>query len=138
MQNDSSDSNTITFATPDQERAFFDDLLNNGIKPHASTLAPIISTGGIAVVVHDAAPPAVTFALSLGWDGITPVFAMSGSARQRFIETMERIGDHVTARWLRGWRHGRIFVVTGGGTLLVNHDKDGYSLEQGSIGRAMA
>jgi hypothetical protein len=57
---------------------------------------------------------------------------MSGATRKRMIASSETIADHVTARWLRGWTHWQDFVLSGVGSLLINHDHDGFSIESGS------
>jgi hypothetical protein len=113
---------------------FFNRLLEKGIKPHVDELTRIVARGRIAVVVFEpdlSIPLTVQFLDSLGWEKRT-VFEMPKSA----IKNMSK-SDHVTKAWLTRKANGRIFVITGGGTFLVNFEPGGgYSLEPGSTGGA--
>lgn len=107
-----------------------DEILNHGIKPHADAIAEIVADGDIAVVVYRLRPDAERHARALGWDGVSPVFEMSEATRVRMIASSETIADHLKARWLRSHQPGRILVLTGVGSLLVNIDeKNGFSIE---------
>ena len=116
-----------------------DELLANGIKPHSKILADIIVRDEVAVVIYQLAPDdheGNEEALALGWDRCSPVFELGAEVKTRLIENLEEDGDMVGARWFRGGRCGRIVVVTGYGTLLVNHDMEsGYSIEGAALDR---
>jgi hypothetical protein len=100
-------------------------ILEQGIKPHADAIAPIVIDGeGVAVVVFEPALEAVTAAQHYGWDGKAKVFKLDARKAQ---------GDSITARWFSSGRPGRIFVISGKGTLLVNYAQGaGFTLEPGS------
>jgi hypothetical protein len=117
-----------------------DRLLNEGIKPHADTLAEISAAGEIAIVVYDLAaddPQVQEAARAAGWDGSTAAFPMARDYRAQLATN----GDAVTAAWLLQEpsadperRVGRVFVFTGHGTLLVNFTPGrGWSFEPGSL-----
>jgi hypothetical protein len=115
-------------------------LLEHTIKPNAETIAEICVSGGIALVVRNPSDQGRRAAAALGWDG-TSAFEMSMGQRKRMAEECEKVGDAVTARWLRrsGPGPGRIFAIAGNGTLLVNFEPGvGYSLEPGSTNRGAA
>jgi len=114
-------------------KQLMDRLLSEGIHAHAQDIAPIIANGGIAVVVYKPHDLAREAARAVGWDGESATFKLSNAARQRLIASLLRRDDAVTCRWLRGNRAGRIFMISGAGTLLINFVPGvGYSLEPGS------
>jgi DNA primase len=120
------------FITGTAAQAVYDYMLNEGIKPHAKTLAPIISAGDIGVVLVDPSAEAKRAALTWGWDGTAKVFRMTSGARKRMAKRMEEMGDMVAASWFSAKRNGRIFVLFEQATFLVNFDANGYGLEPGS------
>lgn len=103
------------------------ELMDNAIKPNAEAIAAIILRGDIALVAYK---PDAQWRTAFGVPpGDVHIAVMPGPVRKRMIEN----GDSVTSRWLRGGRTGRVFVVWGPGTMLVNVDKNGaFSLELGS------
>jgi hypothetical protein len=115
-------------------------LLEEGIKPHARTLAEIAAAGNVAIVVFDLAADddlLQAAARAAGWDGRTAVFPMA----RDYKEQLAMEGDAVTAAWLTrepspdpSSRVLRIFVFTGRATFLVNYvpGRD-YSFEPGSL-----
>jgi hypothetical protein len=124
----------VVLRGPEQEK-FMNRILDEGVKPHAETIAKIALNRDVAVVAFEVVddPPIVKESLrSLGWHG-EPVFALNRTrAEQMAVESAKR-NDPVTAAWLRRRTMGRIYLCTGAGTLLVNYDeKSGYSLEPGS------
>jgi hypothetical protein len=117
---------------PKASAKVLDAIFTHGIKPHADAIAEVVESGDIAIVVHRLRPDVERNARALGWDGVSPVFRMTESTRARMIASSEAIADTVTARWLRAKRTGRVFVLSGVGSLLVNVDEDGFSIEPGS------
>ena|ERR1044071_1867872 len=117
-------------------------IIDNCFVPNADVLAGIIGRGEIAVAVYDLdeADAFMQQAVrDIGWDGTSAVFRLLARHRKRLIEHSEEYADHVTARWLRGARTGRIFLWTGRGTLLINYQPGvGYSLEPGSLDASRA
>lgn len=118
----------------DATKKFFANLLANVIEPNAERIATIVATGDVAVALHALLPDGEEIARALGWDGGAPVFKMSDTARDQMIAVADGNGERLTARWLRGRRVGRIFVVTGpGGHMLVNVEDREYTIEPGSL-----
>ena len=106
-------------------------LLTDGIQPHAGTIAQIVSDGGIAVVVFEPGPRITKVARQIGWDKYTaPVVRMPDAFRFDLA-----MADTGTRRWLKRPADGggRLFVMSGDGTLLVNITERGFSLEPGSL-----
>lgn len=129
----------MRIASAEESAAFYNELLEQGIKPRAMDIATITITGEIAVVMWDVAEGSMPAARKLGFDGTTPVFKMARGARKRMAAVCASMGDAITPRWLAGKRTGRIFVISGSGTWLVNFTEDrGYSIEPGSNRRALA
>ncbi len=113
-------------------------LLEVGIKPHAEKIAEIAARGDIAVVVFEVddmfgdrrlIETSKAGLRALGWRGEN-VFALNRTRATRLLAD----ADAVTARWVGRRQRGvtRIFVAMHTGTLLVNLDAEGYSLERGS------
>lgn len=119
--------------TPQTEAAAPIDprLLEQGIKPHADELAPIMISGEVAVLAFEpdvALEPALR---AVGWNA-RAVFRLATRWRTRLAQG----SDPVTRAWLArsGRDVGRILVFWGAGTLLVNYTPaTGYTLEPGSI-----
>ncbi len=114
----------------DATRAFFERLLEHGIKPHAEDVAAIVLDGGIAVVAFEPGVEALAFLEAMGWKG-RPVFRLPIETKRALERT-----DDVTRGWCR--RKGgpaRLFVVAHEGTLLLNHDHNGFYLEERSSDR---
>jgi hypothetical protein len=109
-------------------------ILSLGVRPHAETLAPIAADGDVAVVVFEPEHAVIEVLQHMGWDGRSAVLRISGDASERWAADCARRGDAVTAQWLRRRSHGvsRIFLFAHHGTLLLNCDAEGYSLEPGS------
>ncbi|MDP2342674.1 MAG: hypothetical protein Q8O67_17080 [Deltaproteobacteria bacterium] len=103
-------------------------LLERHIKPHADSIATIFGEGLIAVLVVAPTGEAVAAARKLGWDGTTPVFPLSTSGAAALATASSD-----AARWVRRVGAGRIFVLDGNGSLLVNFGDQGFSLEPGSL-----
>jgi hypothetical protein len=69
----------------------------------------------------------------VGWDGKSPVFALSDVRTRKQAADSEEQGDDVTVRWFRSNRQGRIYVCAHMGTYLLNADpKKGFYIEPGS------
>ena len=119
----------MTKMPDDRTATFLDRLLNEGIKPHAETISPIHLSGGIAVVVYN-------------WHGDDETLeaCATGRGAQAFrlpprVKNQLRDADHITRAWCDRKGPGRLFVLTGRGTFLVNFDPEsgGYSFEPGSL-----
>lgn len=118
------------------QRDFMNRLLDEGIKPHATTIAGIVSSGDIAGVVFDLHPDLHNDAKSWGWNGADPVFRVSNRLRKIAAQNFKAQGDAASERWFASDRRGRIFVLVQRGTLLLNYEQGkGYCLEPGSSGR---
>lgn len=112
---------------------FLDELLAEGIKPHWDAIEQIIDTGEIAVVVWNLDDASRKAARMIGWDGKTSVFRMAQAVQRKMSAGCASLGQHVTERWLTSKCAGRIFAMTGLGTLLVNYaDGLGFSLQPAS------
>ena len=121
--------------TPAQQTVYFEKLLDESVRPHGDAVAALVQDGAfIAVAFYRAAPATRTAALRMGWDGESPVFALSDAARDAMAEGSETAGDLVTANWLRSARPGRILVLAhDSATWLINvTPEDGFSLEPGT------
>jgi len=107
-------------------------LLNEGVKPYAEELAPILAAGKIAIVVFEPNESAKPVFRAMGWDGKAAVFPMSNAVRERLAKI-----DTVTAAWVNRKPKptvGRLFVCSGIGTLLVNSAPGrGFWIEPGSL-----
>lgn len=116
---------------PTQQKAYFETLLDECVRPHRDAVADIIHEDGIAVVLFRASPRAQQGARAMGWDGEAPVFRLSDEAREKIAAGSEAAGDAVTANWMRASRPGRIFVIAhDAGTWLLNFSpEDGFTLE---------
>ena len=111
-------------------------VLNDGIKPYASEIARTWLDGEVAVVFHMVAPAAEKVARSLGWAGGPSGCARMNRSRAESLARKLPKSDPA-ARWLGGRRPGRIFIVSGSGTLCVNYEpQKGYSLLEGSTDTA--
>jgi hypothetical protein len=98
-------------------------LLNEAVKPNAEKIARIMFTGAVAVVVHALADEgAKEGARNLGWDGRSTVFELSPAKLKWFASVLRGIGDSAAADWLMNGAPGRMFVMTGYGTLCLNHE----------------
>lgn len=107
-------------------------ILTEGIKPHGSEIARASLNGLVSVIFFDVAPDGEQAARSLGWRGGRSEFAGMNRTRAEKMASLLPKGDPARA-WLRGLRGGRIFVVTGKGTLCVTDADAGYSLLPGSL-----
>lgn len=118
---------------PEEEEKLFQRLLNEAIKPQAQAIANLISRGHIAVVPFEPTGGGLGYLQNWGWKGES-VYRMTTRQRKTMAEVCRGCGDEITARWiLSKGREGRIFVIWGESTLLVNFVPDeGYSLEPGS------
>jgi hypothetical protein len=121
--------------TPAQQTAYFEKLLDECVRPHSDAVAELVHDGAfIAVVLYRATPATRAKALQMGWDGESPVFALSDAAREAMAQGSEAAGDVGTAEWLRSARPGRILVLAHDrASWLVNVSPEaGYSLEPGT------
>ncbi|HEX4334324.1 MAG TPA: hypothetical protein VH062_00340 [Polyangiaceae bacterium] len=110
-------------------------VVEEGIKPHAETIARIVKDDSVAVVLFNVHPSVADVPRNLGWDGASPVFRMSSRVRKRFAKHLGNVGDVVAQRWFSCSKPGRIFVFVELGTFLSNHDRDGnFTVEPGSTG----
>lgn len=107
---------------------FLARLLEQGIKPNAEAIARIHANGDIALVPFEVAPE---WRARLEEAGFSLEVRPLTAAQRRQLSG----ADHVSARWVKGKRPGRIYVVSGSGTLLVNHDESGFAIEPGSTDR---
>jgi len=119
---------------PDDAAAFFADILENAVKPHAQTIASITKGGDIAVVVFEPRKDVAVVAEAWGWDGTSPVFRLSNEKRKESLDFFRELGDEVSERWFSAERDGgRIFLLVHGATFLLNITKDGLTFEPGSL-----
>jgi hypothetical protein len=121
--------------TPALQTAYFEKLLDECVRPHGDAIAGLVHDGAfIAVVLYRATPATRSAALRMGWDGESPVFALSDAARDAMAQGSETAGDLVTAAWLRSARPGRILVLAHDrASWLINvSPEDGFSLEPGT------
>jgi hypothetical protein len=113
-----------------------DRVLNHGIKDNADAIASISRDSDVALLFFDVAEGALDDARNLGWQGAaSEVRRMEQPEANRLARAFQRItGDASAAAWFRRRHSGRIFVVTGVGTLCVNHSPgSGVSIEPGTI-----
>jgi hypothetical protein len=132
------DNNNRDDNAPHQSQAFLDRLLEEGIKPHAMTIAIASAAGEVSVVFYDVAsefPVSVAAARALGWrGGRSECIPLNRTHAERIADKLPSAVP--SAKWLRGRRPGRIFVCTGGGSLCVNYEPGvGFSLEPGTTNR---
>src|SRR5687767_8111444 len=126
---------TKTRPNPDDAVAYFADILEKAVKPHANTIVSITRTGDVAAVVFEPDEVLVVIAQAWGWDGSSPVFRMSNGKRKEAILHFREEGDKVAERWFTAERKsGRIFLLVHDETLLLNLTKDGIDIEPGSLG----
>lgn len=122
--------NRSRLATPEESRELWSQLFDGTIQPNAQRIAEIVSSGGIAVVVHELHPSLRATVRSMGWRG-KPVFPMPRAAALRFA--MATASDEITRRWLRReGGAGRVLVLMHLGSFLFNLDANGFALEPGS------
>jgi len=121
--------------TPDDAVAYFADILEKAVKPHANAIVSITKTGDIAAVVFEPHEELVVIAQAWGWDGSSPVFRLSNKKRKEAIEHFREERDKVAERWFTAERNdGRIFLLVHDETLLLNITKEGIDIEPGSLG----
>ena len=106
-------------ASGDEFSSFMKTRFEAFIYPNAMEIAKIVENGDVAVVMA-------------GPGEKSRVLKMQGKAR--IAKEWRDLGDEAAARWLSGFRRGRIFYVDEGlGTLCINFSpSDGYSLEPGT------
>lgn len=115
----------------DKTKAFLEDLTKNGIAPHSDAIYKMAERGQFVAVVHNPGPLAREAAAGLGWNGASPVFAMSKSACDKMAMTDPAAYRFFSERPTSD--HARMFVIQGEGTLLVHHEIGiGFRLEDGS------
>jgi hypothetical protein len=117
---------------------FLERVRRVALLPNAEAITKNTKSGSISVVAFEPMGENLRFLSVLGWDGISPVFAMSSRAAEVVAASTARLGDHTTGRWLRR-RHGprRVFLVAHRGTLLVNMEQERISIEPGSTDAEM-
>ena len=111
----------------DEVKDFLERLRKEMFVRHVEEIAPIISRGGVAVVVFEPSQAAKA-ALQFGFDWTgEPVFRLSNAARKRLVHSK------AAARWLDSTKRGRILVFSGNGSLCVNFSPEvGYTIEPGT------
>jgi hypothetical protein len=120
---------------PDEAVAYFADILEKAVKPHANMIVSITKTGDIAAVVFEPDEVLVAIAQAWGWDGSSPVFRLSNQKRKEAIEHFRKEHDKVAERWFTAEQNGgRICLLVRGETLLLNITKEGIDIEPGSLG----
>lgn len=123
----------MTSTSQQQTEAFLDCLLTEAIRPNAVQIAAIVDSGGIPVVTFEPCRAIEEPLRAMGWNGRSTVFRLTRGARDRMVAMAVASGDAATQRWLK--RHdgpARILVVAHCGSLLVNVDDSGFSIEPGS------
>jgi len=113
--------------------AWFREMQAVAIAPNADKIATIVAGGDVAVALYHPDTSALAAARGVGWDG-SSAFRMPRTAQKRLAAQSQRSGDVITSRWLRrSGEGGRIFLISGTGTLLINCDECGLSIEPGSL-----
>jgi hypothetical protein len=107
--------------------------LGAAILPHSESLETMFADGVIAILVENPSAESREALGVLGWDGQSAVFPLADRDRQNMATNSRALGDWVTHKWLTEPRQGgRLFVVMDGGTLLLNFDESGFSIEKNS------
>ena len=120
--------------SPDETEAYFADVLDRGVKPHANAIAAITKGGDIAVVVFEPRGSMVVVAEAWGWNGSAPFFRLSNEKRKEACDNFREEGDKVSERWFNAQQNGgRIFLLVHGGTFLLNITPEGLVFEPGSL-----
>jgi len=109
-------------------------FLRGFLLEHVVEIQPIHQQGGIAMVFWDPDKEWTDGLDQMGWKGET-VWRMPARLR-RAMETV----DSVTKRWVRRKKGpGRIFLVNGKGSMLINVSKsEGVYIEPGSMDHELA
>ena len=105
----------------------FRPLMDNAIKPNADEIAKIIAVGDIALVAYQPSDGWAD-ALRIPRGTYAAIAKLTSALRKRLVKN----ADSVTARWLEGHRLGRVFVVWGSGSALLNFRDGAWSVEPGS------
>lgn len=112
---------------------FLERLLDEAVRPNEDLLAHAFVAGRISVVVFgEPGELGKGRADGLGWDGLAAAFVLTEKAVERLRTDADFQGDTVTANWASSRLPGRILVISGDVTLLVNCSERGFSLEPGS------
>ncbi len=114
-----------------------DRLVELGLKPQAETLARAYVAGDVAVVFFEVGPSAQPAAHALGWNGQDGATRITRTRARKLADALEgsHPGDRAGISWLRSRERGRIFVVTGNGTLMLNGGTEagGYVIAPGTF-----
>lgn len=118
-------------------KAFMDRLVELGLKPQAETLARAYVAGDVAVVFFEVGAWAQSAARAHGWNGQDGATWITKTRAMKLADALERShpGDHAGTSWLRSRERGRIFVVTGNGTVMLNGvpEAGGYVIAPGTF-----
>ena len=116
----------VRSATQEETDPYFEQLIDEHIKPNRDALAKIWTSGEIAVVIAD---PPVEFVESLeleGWKGET-VFPITPRMKREKQEDCERVGDFFFTRWsASNIRKGRVLLYHGYAAWLLNFGPDAW------------
>lgn len=111
-----------------QEEMAWLGRLHAHLQEHARDVGAVLDGGRVAVVVFEPAQTKLMRKALLRFGARKrTVFPMAADMERRL-----RRADHITARWLDRKDVGRVFVMSGEGSLLVCVDKDGLSIEPDS------
>lgn len=108
-------------------------IINQGLRPHAPTLAGIGFSGDVVVAVFEPGEEAKKTALAIGWDGESPVFRMSPEARKTLAGSgaaETALGKWLQKKFVPAQPVARILVLTGDAPVMLNFSAfGGWALE---------
>lgn len=121
----------------ERSKAFFTDLLEHGIKPHAEAVTRAHLDGDIACIFYRMEPGSLTerAAQVLGWRG-QGVGRMTKTAAERYADTIEAShpGDKAGLAWFRSRAVGRTLVFTSDAMLCVDFSPaEGFRIAPGTL-----